>query len=308
MNIVSLLIIIIAIILIYKVYQHFNLKKNESHFDQDETESSESDSGDKLDVSNHCNTYEIIKIRPKRIRRKPKKSKKCKLNPYFQEVQFHTDYQDTLAAFQKLAPNQKQLFNRSDSPITKVSNGNNTETKNLIKNFIKSLNNTLDSCVSSGIKINAKSGWEKQQEKLGLPGSLYVKPAEKSHVRLVKIDRVEKYEICDEIRFSVFLTLKKENVSDQMVIKVNFFVDKKDYNSDRNFFKKKRSKETNVVIEEIFIIGFLTKDSFGKPSVKSDYTKFNENITDGRMFSQEEIIKQLNEKRRQYEKECEITY
>ena len=44
-----------------------------------------------------------------------------------------------------------------------------------------------------------------------------------------------------------------------------------------------------------------------RKSIKEKYYEF-ENITNGRQFSQEEIITQLNKKRKQYEKECAEIY
>lgn len=301
MDVISLAIIIVVIIIIYKYCNIPNKdntteNKDERLTDTESTESTES-------------------IKPIKKTKKTKKIKKTKasLNPYFTENQFHTDYRDTQNAFQIMVPDQKQLFNRSDLPLKNVSTTRNKDIVKLVKSFIKEVNKTIDNDVTDGITSNNwknsygerdfKSGWEKQQEKLGLPGSLYTKPAKKAHIRLIKVDRSEKYETDDEIRYTVFMTVQKVNVKTQMVLRVNFYMDNHDPNADRDFFNKEKTHDTKIMIEEIFVIGFLTKESFGKPSVKTQYQEFD-GITDGRMFDQEEIIKQLNKKRRQYEKEC----
>lgn len=243
-----------------------------------------------------------------------KNSKKnTELNPYFVENQYHKDYQDTFNAFMLIMPNKKQLFNRSNMPIINISTPSKTETNPLIANFIKEVNRVLDLNVDETYltrdwKANHhdcdyKSGWEKQQEKLGVPGSIYIKPASKQPIYLVKLEHAKRMEIEDEIRYEIIMVVQKNNAQDQMLIKVLFHIDKQDVNLDREFFDKKEGIETLVKIEDIFVMGFYTKHSFGKPSVRNQFYDFN-GITDSRIFSQKQIMNILNKKRKQYEKEC----
>jgi hypothetical protein len=236
------------------------------------------------------------------------------INPYFMESQFHNDYRDTLDAFVLLIPNQRQLFNRSDLPIINVSTPTKNEIFPLAKNFVKEVNKVLDKNVVDNYAVRNwksdmaekpfKSGWEKQQEKLGLPGSIYNAPANKEPIKLIRIDHSERFETEDEIRYVAFLIIQKPSAKDQLLIKVSFQIDKQDINLDREFFEKgKKGVETLIKIEEVFVMGFLTKHSFGKHSVKSEYYDFN-GITDGRIFSQKQILEELNKKRKQYESEC----
>lgn len=310
MDVINILIIVAIIVLAYKWYESF---KSDNNTPNDVTQE---DKPAEIEETQTESTESTIKI-PRSKTKKMKKLKKIpKENPYYTEVQFHTDYRDTQNAFQILVPNQKQLFNRSDLPLINVSAASNQDVIALVKNFIKEVNRTIDTQVADGItpqdwknsygERDFKSGWEKQQERLGLPGSIYNNPAKKAHVRLVKVDRAERFETEDEIRFTVYMILQKIGTEDQMVVKVNFVVDKRDVDAERDFFnKEKNSYETKVVIEEIAIEGFLTKNSIGQASSKSKYYEFDGiDINGGRQFSQEEIIKQLNKKRRQYEKEC----
>jgi len=243
-----------------------------------------------------------------------KAKRKPKVNKFFQEVQFHQDYRDTSNAF-NLLTDQKPFFNLADLPVTNVEKPSNTEIKNLISKFIKEVNKTVKNHVSDEIALNNwsdnmpqkkfKSGWEKQQEELGLPASIYTEPAPRSSIRLIKLDHAEKYETDAEVKYVVYLIVQKRNTEDQMVVKVSFVVDKNDLNLDREFFdKRKNTYETSVSIEEISIVGFMITEGYGDQTALSrdkfyDYDK----IDDGRMFNQKEIIKQLNKKRRQYEKE-----
>jgi hypothetical protein len=102
-----------------------------------------------------------------------------------------------------------------------------------------------------------ESGWEQSQRALGLPVSLYEKPACKCNVRLIKIDFVQKYETDDEIKYSVVMILQKDNVDDQMVIQVGFVQDKRPMNDENNFFINAKI-DMKIVIEEAFIKGFLS--------------------------------------------------
>lgn len=241
------------------------------------------------------------------------KNKKIKVNDHFIEAQWHTDYRDTQNAFDLIVPNRKQIFNLCALPVDQVSEVSEKDTKYLVSKFIKEINNTVKNKVSSELATTSwidnmpqkqvESGWDKQQKALGLPTSIYKEPAKKAPIKLVKIDHAEKYETEKEIRYSLFLIIQKKHVKDQLVIKINFVVDKNDVNMDRDFFSKnKDSYKTTVLIEEISIIGFLTKNKFGERTRQDDFYQFDA-ITDGRMFSQEQIITELNRKKAEYAKE-----
>lgn len=241
------------------------------------------------------------------------KNKKIKVNEHFVEAQWHTDYRDTQNAFDLVVPNRKQLFNLCALPVDQVSEVPEKDTRYLVGKFIKEINFTVKNKVSNELASTSwidnmpqkqvESGWDKQQKALGLPTSIYKEPAKKAPIKLIKIDHAEKYETEKEIRYSLFLIIQKKHVKDQLVIKVNFVVDKNDVNMDRDFFStKKDSFRTTVMIEEISIIGFLTKNNFGERTSQDDFYQFDA-ITDGRMFSQEQIITELNKKKAEYAKE-----
>lgn len=301
MNILDLTIIILGLIIIYI----FIPKNTPEQFSPDKS----------LNITDDDSSNDHFDDDPSKYIDKILRSRsKHKINPYFLEVQFHQDYRDTLNAFNLLSPDKRQIFNRSDMPITKVDQPSNNETKNLITKFIKEVNKTIKNHVSNEITLTSwqdntpekkfKSGWEKQREELGLPGSIYLDPAEKAPIRLIKVDHTEKYETEDETKYVIFLIIQKKNVNDQMVVRVSFVVDKKDLNLDREFFDKaKQTYETAVKIEEIFTIGFMTNNSFGEKTSREKFYDFG-GVSDGRMFSQKDIVKMLNKKRREYEKEC----
>lgn len=320
MNILDVLIIMTIIILFCYFYQ-----KNHSIKNNNKTDVVPNDL--KLDehfgievkypfLDNYIDT--LLDSNSKHIGENKKIKNNQIINPYFIEMQFHKDYIDTNNVFTILVPGikqgQKQLFNRSDLPLIKVETPNNKEIIPILKNFINTVNKTLDENINDDMTAtNWKSnftdkvyddGFEKQQEKLGLPPSIYNKPLKKEHIKLLKLDHSEKYETEDEIRYAIFIIVKKLSAEDQMLVKINFYIDKKDINLDRDFFDvDKDNFSSSIKIEEIFVLGYLTKNSFGKHSVKSQYYNFN-GITDGKMFSNKDILKELNMKRKQYQAEC----
>jgi hypothetical protein len=316
------IIIILAILFIgYKIYCEISLKKEEYEKMKDLQESQENKKteefkGNCIKNKREENIYDSsMKYIDEILKSKGKN--KNKINPYFMEAQFHNDYKDTLQAFLLLTPKQRQLFNRSNMPVINISTPKNDEILPLVLNFIKEVNITLDKDVSDSVikdwKSNTiektiKSGWEKQQEKLGLPGTIYNSTIAKENINLIKIDHSERFETEDEIKYTAFLVIQKPSAKDQLLIKVSFHINKTDINSDRDLCKKDKNidennSETIVNIEEIFIMGFLTQHSFGKQSVKSEYYDFG-GITDGRIFSQKQIMGELKKKRKQYEAEC----
>jgi len=323
MNILDILVILFIILLVSKYYSEVynkteikEIKEVDEEDDNDEKKEAFSVdyTGDFKKELEKEMKEDIYDNSMKYIDQILKHRKKSEINPYFMEVQFHHDYRDTQNAIILLIPNQRQLFNRSNLPIINVLTPPNSEISPLVKNFIKELNRVIKNNVADEYVVRDwrngmgekeyKSGWEKQQEKLGLPGSIYNSPASKEPVKLLKVDHAEKFETEDEIRYTIFLIVQKPSAKDQMLLKVSFQIDKQDINLDREFFAKgKNTMEMIIKIEEAFILGFFTKQSFGKHSVRSEYYNFN-GITDGRIFSQKEIFKEINKKRKQYEQEC----
>lgn len=312
-NIIDITIILIIFFISYKFYCEVSLKKKE--YEEKKNNNCNNNNNNNNIIENFTDN-KIIKEKyqenifdssMKYIDEILKSKQNQKVNPYFMEAQFHNDYKDTLQAFNLLIPNQKQLFNRSNIPVINVSTPTNKEIFPLVTNFVKEINEVLDTNVNdvnptrdwktNYVEKDHKSGWEKQQEKLGLPGRLYNHSVDKEHIKLIKIDHSERFETEDEIKYTVFLIIQKPSVKDQLLIKVSYQIDKKDINLDN------KNPETLVKIEEIFILGFMTKHSFGKHSVKKEYYDFG-GITDSRIFSQKQVMNELNKKRKAYENEC----
>ena len=236
----------------------------------------------------------------------------------FTEIQFHNDYRDVLTAISSLAA-QKQLFNTSDKPV-ETTQPHNKKVTRLINYFMKELNRVVKGNCSSSINSssgwnevlpqdNVKSGWDKHMESLGLPSSIYTPPATKTKLKLIDVKNTFAVESDDDMRITCIVLCKKKNVLDKILLKINFWIDKRDINNDRDFFKDnddndtlsiQNDEELKVVIEEIFTLGFFVKDGKGGKSSgnsRKDFYHFDNIEKDG-MMDQEEILKQLMKKHR----------
>ena len=242
---------------------------------------------------------------------------KPSLNKNYINNQFHNDYRDVITAINNLVPNKKQLFNLPNIPL-KYSQPETSEVKNMVNDFVNAINTNLLTEVPNTRNANSgwdeaipdpktKSGWDKVQESLGLPTSLYEDPAKKAPVKLIAIKFVQKYETEDEVKYSCEVVLQKVNVDDQIIIKADFVQDKKPLHDENNFFKTSII-EMKVWIENVFIIGYLSNegnDSYkqfdGDDKIYFDYDKLEYNdLTDPK-----HVQKILMEKYRQRNNEME---
>ena len=191
------------------------------------------------------------------------------LNPNFMNIQFHNDYRDVYTALLNIVPDKKQLFNISNIPLT-YSEPELNEVKLLLKDFMKILNENIQTEVplyrnpNSGwdeavVDPTVESGWDKAQKALGLPISLYEKPAPNGIVDIIKVNKIQKYETEDEIRYAIEFVVQKRGVDDQMIVKGSFVVDKRPLNDENNFFMSIKV-DMKILVEDIFIVGFLSKD------------------------------------------------
>lgn len=324
MDILNIILIVLIMIVIYKFYDEtIKLKKSNETFAPTKFEENNNDNN----KNNSETNVNVIKKKKniskmfesncvKRMHKKNKKNNVVSTNPYYQEMQFHQDYRDTLNAFNLLCE-QKKVFNKSDTPILKASNPPIEEIQELVNRFVKELNKLIRSDVGdiAGQKLDTwndnmpttnlrkkDDNWNKYMKDLGLPPSIYPEPANRAQIKLIKIDHIEKLETTSETKYSVHLIIQKKNVVDQMIVKISFVIDNNDINLDREFFKQgKNSYETSVIIEDISVEGYLITQGFGNTNYKTTRQKLNQfdGFSDGRMISEKDVIKQLNDKKRE---------
>lgn len=253
-----------------------------------------------------------------------KPSIKHAVNTEFAEMQYHMDYNDVMTAINNLT-SQKELFNMGFLPVAE-SEPNKGNVKSLIKLFLDKMNAEIKNNVQEYLHVNSgwndmgkrkreKSGFEEQMEELGLPGSLYNEPASNAPINLIKVDKSVQFTTDDQIRFTIYIIVQKENIKDQMVLQVQFFMEREDLSGLRddraNFFEKGLSNEEDaahidpnqvVIIEQVFILGYLTNET--RPRTKMD--KFNDYSNTQRIdgtIDQEKVIKRMLIKHKERETE-----
>lgn len=242
---------------------------------------------------------------------------KEEVNPNFLNIQWHNDYRDVITAFNNLVPKKKQLFNLPNIPIV-YSEPEAAEVKNMVSDFVAVLNENIKKEIPSYRNPNSgwdeaipdpkiKSGWDKVQESLGLPTSLYEEPAGKSLIKIISINLVQKYETEDEVKYSIEIVLQKVDIDDQILIKADFVQDKRPLHDENNFFKTS-TIEMKVTIENIFILGFLSK--YGNDDINQfdndeekfyDYNKLEYNNMTDPKFVQKILMEKYRQRTEQME-------
>lgn len=262
-------------------YQRDQLSLEENLVDEETIESYDSlestDSDKSLDLnssrgsSNHGSVSDQISV-THNIKRKP-------LNPNFLNLQFHNDYRDLMTSLHNIIPERRQRFNTANIPITYTEgDASEIEIKPMAQDLVHVINQNIKTQVpqerhkNSGwdeamIDPLAESGWEKTQKSLGLPVSLYQQPAQNGLINLVAINNVQKYETEDEAKYTADIVIQKSGVEDQAIIKPSFVVDKRILRDENNFFINKKV-DMRVFIEDITIIGYLSK---GGPDSKLEF-------------------------------------
>lgn len=238
------------------------------------------------------------------------------LKPSFVEMQFHNDYRDTMTAFNDIAPSQKEIFNQADLPAT-YTNPPDSEAEPLVTEFIRQLNRDVKNNIPDHRTSNTgwdeplpelkeTTGWEKQQLALGLCPSLYADPSKRAPVRLIKVDFVEKFTTEFETKLVVTMILQKVNVTDQMVVKVSFVSDNRHAHSEdeRRFFRDLETDSrvsvgqggtVNIVIEEIFVVGYLTDCAVDPGNKQDDFYNFK-GLETNDVIDNKTIMKELIKK------------
>ena len=218
------------------------------------------------------------------------------------EIQYHVDYSDTITAINKLTP-QKELFNLAFLPV-KNSTPSDENSKELVNIFINAINTEISKAPDF---LNVNSGWndvisrrrektnqEKQLESLGIPSKIYNTPSPKAQIKLLKIDKAEQFTTDNQIRIEIHVIIQKENVEDQMVLMIQFFMEKE----NDNFFDKDLKNndfKTSVLIERIFIVGFLTNDTILKTKMEKFY-EYDDILREDGTMNQEKVLKMMIQK------------
>jgi hypothetical protein len=142
---------------------------------------------------------------------------------------------------------------------------------------------------------------------LGLPKSVYKDCAKTNPVKLIEIQHTEKLMTDSQVRLSCCAIIAKQGVKDQMIIKVNFFIDNYELDDDREFQKKflndgSPSKTKQAVVEQTFVIGFLTDSSKKRTKMDKFYDYGNVSDKDG-FIDQRKVLNIMQRKHIERSKE-----
>lgn len=222
------------------------------------------------------------------------------LNPNFIEAQFHQDYMDVITSFNNIAPNQRQIFNINNVPCKVTKNADKNIVGEIVRNFINELNADISKNVPLVHTANSgwdellpehcgESGWEKQMKSLGLPTSLYNKPKLRTHVKLANFSNITKYETENEVKYTCCVTIAKKHVNDDLVIKISFVLPK-------NGTTKNNDNGYAVILEEIFVLGFSTRQGLGTDRSPLDDYYYFDSLEKNNMLSGKQISRELMNK------------
>ena len=298
----------------------------------------DSDSDSELDLDSLSDDERNIAVEEARARQQCRQGMAClmdsirdnnRLCSEFIEKQYHKDYNDTITAINNLTP-QKELFNMGFLPVKEIDPdpGN---IKELVKLFIDRVNEEVDNRVSEYLHVNSgwndqgkrkkvKSGFEEQMEELGLPGDLYTQPADKARIKLIAIQNAEQHMTDDQIRFVAHIVIQKKNVKDQMVLKVQFFMEREDLksggdhrdkffdrsvdNHNKHVLKVDQDQDLDrvVIIEQVFTAGFLTDNGRAKTRMDKFYEYKDIKNRDG-IIDQYKVLQIMKKKHAERSKE-----
>lgn len=218
------------------------------------------------------------------------------IDPNFIEAMFHSDYMDVITSFNNLSPNQRQIFNINNVPCKVTKDSDVTKVGEIIRDFIESLNNDISKNVpmvhnaSSGWdevlpEHSCESGWEKVQRQLGLPISLFNKPKMNTRVKLVQFSDVVKYETENEVKYVCKVVISKNKVSDKLVIKVAIVIPKGLSNNG-----------TNVILENIMVMGYLTEQGLGTDRLATDDFYYFDSLEKNNMITGKTVATEMMKK------------
>lgn len=221
------------------------------------------------------------------------------LNPNFLDMKVHPQYIDVTNGFKYLVPNGKQIFNAANRP-TVVSKVNQTKVAPLVKGFMDKLNNAVKTKVRMPLDYGHTSGWEKTQSCLGLD-ALYKNRLGKEKIRLLQVKDITEFKIDDESRYTMYLVLQKNKARDQMIVRISIVVNERGIQIENNFFSAEKVTVTSV-IENIFVVGYLTKSETGEfknmeteGKIDDQFESYDQ-LGKDKMFTKEQIIEILAKK------------
>lgn len=295
-----------------KKQKYLNISNNKSINNTDNNSINNSVSNIDFDTESDSDSLSCYKVK--------------QLNRELLTIQYHKDYYDTITGINYLT-SQKELFNLNFLPVKEIKPTNEI-IHELSDLFISKLNHEIDNTVNEfnnpnsgwndmGKQKRIKNGFEEAQEDLGLVGTIHNEGTKKQKVELIKIQDATQLNTDDQARIILTVVIQKPNTVDQMVLTVNFFMEREDMKKDRddreNFFNKNLNpeitqlSEQDIIIEQIFIVGFLTNKGEAKTVMDNIHNYDNIRNADG-TIDQEKVINAMIKKQNERSKELSSFY
>jgi len=219
-----------------------------------------------------------------------------KIEPNFVEAHFHQDYLDVITSFNNISTTNRQIFNINNIPCKVTHNVDVSDVGKIVEEFMDELNTDIIKNVPYTHTQNSgwdeqlpektvESGWEKIQRSLGLPPSLFNKPVMKTPVSLVQFSNITKYETESEIKYTCRVVISKKNVHDQLVVQCSFVLPKGMTNTT-----------SHIIIESIYILGFLTTQGLGVDRVPMDNLYYFDSLEQNNMITGKTVAKEMMNK------------
>ena len=244
-----------------------------------------------------------------------------KFNRELLENVYHMDYTDVNAAIAIISPHNRNEFNKANRPeINSWLGIDHPWVKEMVGDFVNLLNHKLKSVPLKDPKIgqwatvlpgnHSNDKWNIHMQSLGLPGSLYKDPNLNRKIKLAQIESVEKTKTDDETKYTMKIVLKKINVKDLMLLKINLL---QNNNSTKptpdefdtwEEFLESPTPEAELYIESVFVLGYyINKKNNLLGGDLGDYeeqyepytTEYITNITDDN-YVQAELAKNIIKK------------
>lgn len=256
MNIIKIILIGIIILFIYRIKNNENfaniinlvndnnkkknIKKNKNINKYNEKNSIDIELDDLLSENNTSINNDLLSsnLSSESSITNIKNTKKEK-NIY--NIQYNYNFIDVINSIKYLQSN-RTIFNKESSPV-KYYKMSSSEQNNLSNMFVSKLNEYIRKKII--IPSNVKSGWEKVQQKLGIP-TLYNNEVFKSNLNIYKINSSGKYVTQNQTKYVLNITFEKENIKERIVMDISII----------------ENKKKNLTIQNIFIVGYTDLDKY----------------------------------------------
>ena len=213
-----------------------------------------------------------------------------KIHPYFNKIQIHNNYRDVIIAFHDLEPQNTEPIMTEQDMRRKInnfesSNPNDSEIYDMVISFINEINSGLSNMTTLDRDSNAgwdeplienNCSWDSYWTKITGKAPIYKTPVGIQQIKLLRVGERVKYDYSDSQLYKINLFIQKNNVSDQMKLKLTI-----------------EHKNNQYTIKNIDVIGYYSKQGLNVDYNYDNLKKFNEK---DRVLYNKDLIEYLKQK------------